>query len=302
MKKTLDNQYYFKISQKNPEDILDEFYIFDEKHPDIKKYINNTKEIKNVLITIRTLQRHKQDKKTIENCFLKLSGILGKFSNCSEFSCFINACDSYLALAKEDVNLLKKIVQKYLKKRIINESVPEEWVQAILDSNSGRKKGKSGERKLLTILKRNGFQEVKNWKDFSNSYRCVSRFSKIFNVKNVRTHLKIKISTKKQNKNLDLLIKIGQRIFLCEAKHLNTSGGAQDKQISELIEIISLKEKEKNISYVSFLDGSYSNIILNNNECGGKLKTQREEIKKYLSKNPFNFWVNTAGFKALFSK
>jgi hypothetical protein len=43
-------------------------------------------------------------------------------------------------------------------------------------------------------------------------------------------------STKKQNKNLDLAIKIKNKIFICEAKHLNTSGGGQDKQLSELAE------------------------------------------------------------------
>jgi hypothetical protein len=55
MKKIQNNLHYFKISQQNPEKILDTFYIFDEKHLQLKKYIANTKEIKNILITIRTL-------------------------------------------------------------------------------------------------------------------------------------------------------------------------------------------------------------------------------------------------------
>ena len=71
-------------------------------------------------------------------------------------------------------------------------------------------------------------------------------------------------------------------IFLCEAKHLNTSGGGQDKQISELIEIMSLAENSKNIFYISFLDGTYSNILLGDIDGGDKLKTQRKEINKYL--------------------
>ncbi len=115
-----------------------------------------------------------------------------------------------------------------------------------------------------------------------------------------KKNLSIKLATKKQNKKLDLIIKINGRIFLCEAKHLNTSGGGQDKQIAELIEIISLKEQNKNISYVVFLDGSYSNILLGKNNCGEKLTTQRKEIKRYLLNNPQNFWVNTAGFEDLF--
>ena len=98
-----------------------------------------------------------------------------------------------------------------------------------------------------------------------------------------------------------MVAKYKNRIFLIEAKHLNTSGGGQDKQISELIEILNLKEKTPNISYISFLDGSYSNIVLLNTKAGEKLKTQRKEIKKYLKKNPNNYWLNTAGFKALFT-
>lgn len=158
MKKMQNNLYYFKISQKNPEKILDSFYVFDKKHPQLQKYIDNTKEIKNILITIRTLQKKKEDRKVISKYLLELSKILGKFSNCSEFACFINACDSFLDLAKKDMVLLKNITQRYFDKRVLNETIPEEWIQAILDSNSGRKKGKCGEKKLLHILAKNGFQ------------------------------------------------------------------------------------------------------------------------------------------------
>jgi len=97
-----------------------------------------------------------------------------------------------------------------------------------------------------------------------------------------------------------LIIKVKNKILLCEAKHLNTSGGGQDKQISELIEILNLNEKN-GISYISFLDGKYSNILLGENGHGDKITTQRKEIKKYLANNPNNYWVNTAGFTRLIS-
>jgi len=156
--------------------------------------------------------------------------------------------------------------------------------------------------KLLHILAKYDFHEVKTWQDFSDKRKCVAKFSKIFSVKNVRKNLGIKLAAKKQNKKLDLIIKTNGRIFLCEAKHLNTSGGGQDKQIAELIEIISLKEQNKNISYIAFLDGSYSNILLSDKNGGDKLTTQRKEIKKYLLRNQQNFWVNTVGFETLFRK
>jgi len=246
------------------------------------------------------LQRKKESKEIVGKYFLELSKTLGKFSNCSEFSCFINACDSFLDFAKNDIILLEKIAQRYFDKRTLNEAVPEEWIQAILDSNAPAKKGQCGERKLLHILAEYGFQEVKTWENFVDKQKCVAKFSKIFSVKNIRKNFGIKLATKKQNKKLDLIIKINGKIFLCEAKHLNTSGGGQDKQISELIEIVSLKEQNDNISYIAFLDGSYSNIILSETTGGDKLTTQRKEIEKYLSRNPNNFWVNTSGFEELF--
>ena len=301
MKKSLNNQHYFKISMENPEGILDEFYVFDEKHPQLEKYVSNTKDIKNLLITIKTLKERGEDKATTKKYLIELSNILNKFSNCSEFGCFINACDSFLDFAKTDLNLLGKIADKYFEKRILNESIPEEWIQAILDSNSSRKKSKCGEEKLIYILKHNGFQEIKKWNDFFKKEKCVAKFSKNFSVKNIRRKLNIKLSTKKQNKNLDLIIKSGDKIFMCEAKHLNTSGGGQDKQISELIEIVNLRENNKNIYYIAFLDGIYSNVLLNSADGGSKLKQQQNEIKKYLSINYNNFWVNTAGFKQLAS-
>lgn len=296
-----NNQYYFKISQENPESSLDNFYVFDDKNPNLGKYIKNTKEIKEILTTIKTLQKKKEDSKIINKYFEELQKSLSEFSNCSEFICFVNACDNTLDAVKKDLNLIKKITQRYFSKRLLKELVPEEWIQAIIDSNSSRKKGKCGESKLVSILRKMGFIKVKIWEDFENSNKCVAQFSKVFSVKKIRENLNAKIKTKKQGKKLDLIVKYKNKIFLVEAKHLNTSGGGQDKQIAELIEILNLKEKTPNIFYISFLDGSYSNVLLSNSKAGDKLKIQRKEIKKYLKKNPNNYWLNTAGFNALFS-
>ncbi|MBU2081645.1 hypothetical protein KJ962_02960 [Patescibacteria group bacterium] len=300
MKKIQNNLHYFEISKNNQEKLLDDFYVFDEKHPNLNKYIKNTKEIKDILITIRILQSKKEKSEVIDKYFLELSKIIGKYSNCSEFACFVNACDNIIDDVKNEIKLLKKITERYFVKRMLNEMVPKEWVQAILDTNSSRKKGKCGENKLIYILKKQEFKEVFDWDDFLKTDYCVVKFSKKFSLKNVRENLDVKIKTKKQNKMLDLIIKAKDKILLCEAKHLNTSGGGQDKQISELIEILNLSEKNV-VSYISFLDGKYSNILLSSNVHGDKITTQRKEIKKFLNNNPDNYWVNTAGFENLIS-
>jgi len=97
MKKIKTNLHYFEISKANPEKLLDDFYVFDRRNPDLDKYIQNTKEIKDILTTIRTMENKKEDVVIIDKYFFELQKTIGKYSNCSEFGCFINACDNIIA-------------------------------------------------------------------------------------------------------------------------------------------------------------------------------------------------------------
>ncbi|MFZ9470082.1 MAG: DpnII family type II restriction endonuclease [Rickettsiales bacterium] len=127
-------------------------------------------------------------------------------------------------------------------------------------------------------------------------------FTSKINLEMVRKEFNLKIQTKTQNKNLDLIIKSNEKLFLCEAKHINTSGGGQDKQMSELIELLNIKENNKDFYIISFLDGKYSNKLLDDNSLGKKISTQRNEIINYLKNNKNNYWLNTKGFRSLFEK
>jgi len=299
-----NNQHYFNYSQKNEEPHLDSDYFFLEKHPELSDYIVGVKEIKEILITIKKLKQGKEKKEIIEKYFKKLFDAFNqKFANCSELGCFVNACDTTRDMAQKDYTTFKTITNLFLKKRELNDKTPENWIQAIIDSNSSRRKGELGEKKLIKILKTLKFKKVDNWKKFKKQKICVARFSKeTFSIENIEKELKIKIPLKKQGKNLDLIIKYNNKFFLLEAKHLNVGGGEQDKQISELIEIMSLEKEKNNIFYVSFLDGTYSNALLGEVPKRAKKRLkQQKEIKKYLKKNPKNYWLNTAGFKLLFS-
>ncbi|MDD5738390.1 MAG: hypothetical protein PHY72_00470 [Candidatus Pacebacteria bacterium] len=282
---------------------MDKEYFLLDKHPDLSLYLKNIKEIKELLITIRKLKNTKEDKKIIEKYYVQLFNTFNKkFSNCSELGCFVNACDTTRDLVQKDFKTFKIITDFYLAKRDVDDKVPANWVQAILDSNSSRRKGDLGERKLINILKKSGFQEVFNWVDFQKKDKIVAVFSDtVFSLEQIRQNLKINLETKKQEKKLDLLIKYSNGIFLLEAKHSNVGGGEQNKQVSELIEIMSLKEGGKDIFYVAFLDGTHSNVVLGNvSERAVRIKQQQKEILQYLQQNPNSFWLNTAGFKALF--
>src|SRR3990167_1949961 len=100
MKKIQNNLHYFEISKNNQEKLLDNFYVFDEKHPDLNKYIKNTKEIKNLLITIRTLQSKKEKSAVIDKYFLELSKIIGKYFSVIFLSKFISFFASFIILSQ----------------------------------------------------------------------------------------------------------------------------------------------------------------------------------------------------------
>lgn len=303
MKNIPTNQVCFKISQENLEPHLDSNYFLVEKHPELKKYVRNVSDIKEILITLKRLKKCRERKSVIDKYYEELFCLFEeKFSNCSELGCFVNACDTTRDLAQKDFDSFKYITNLYIKKRILDERVPENWVQAILDSNSSRRKGVLGEQKLIKILQSKKFTEVNDWDNFEKNGKSVMRFSKeVVSIEKVRENLDIELKLKKQDKRLDLIIKDGKNIFILEAKHLNVGGGEQDKQISELIEILSLKREKKNLFNISFLDGTYSNLLLGiiGKRSKKKLK-QRKEIEKYLKNNSNNYWVNTAGFKKLF--
>lgn len=299
-KMILSNLDYFNISKKHLEPYLDEFYIFIKNHSEINEYLENANIIKNILITIKTLKNNNEKVKIIDKYYKELSKNINKYSNATEFSCFVNACDNSIESIKEEIETLKIIVEKYFENRTLNEFTPKEWIQALIDNNSSRKKGRCGEDKLIYILSDIGFKVANDLTELKKEKYGVLRFSSKTNLKIIRNEFNLEINTKTQNKNLDLIIKADKKIFLCEAKHLNTSGGGQDKQIAELIELLNIKENNKNIYFISFLDGKYSNKILDNSFSGPKLSTQRNQISEFLKNNPNNFWLNTTGFKELF--
>jgi hypothetical protein len=296
--------HYFKISQDNPEKQLDLEYFLIEREPKMKEYIKSIKNIKEILITIKKLKEGKEDKNVIEKYYKKLFDNFDSYSNCSELGCFVNACDTTRDLIKEDFQSFKRITDFFISKRILDDKAPENWIQAIIDTNASRKKGKLGENKLISILKKNKYKLVGTWNDFEKHKRCVTSFSKdVFYNDEVAKRLGINLKTKNQGKMLDLIIKNGKNIYILEAKHLNTGGGEQNKQIDELIKILELREAKENVFYISFLDGTYSNKLISEDiqKKSKKLFTQRNQIEKYLkSKGAKNYWVNTAGFKQLF--
>ncbi|MDR1721132.1 MAG: hypothetical protein LBR09_01915 [Endomicrobium sp.] len=96
-------------------------------------------------------------------------------------------------------------------------------------------------------------------------------------------------------------------IFI-EAKHLKEGGGSQNEQLNDAIQIVKYRPKQDNIFCGAFIDGVYSNAILEIPEdfiknpyklqdTKNKLTAQQKDIMKTLKDNSASFWFNTVGFK-----
>lgn len=306
----LTNLEYLIYAIKNPEKNVDADYSFLKVNNDIEKYISTTKEIKEILITIKQLKSEKVEKEMVDSFYIKLQKVLTKYSNCSEFVCFFKAFGSNLNYVSNDLSLLKKVTDQYIKYRNITELTPREWIQALIDNNSSRKKGHVGERKVIQGLVDLGFELVNNFKDLQNRKMTVAQITKKeFSLKKIKKELNIKMRGVRQEKVQDVIFKIGKEYYILEAKNINDEGGAQNGSISELIYLIGVKEKNKNIHFISFMDGKAVNNLLHENllhmqgglkeirKANNKREIQRKEIIKNLKNNSSNYFLNTASLK-----
>lgn len=307
----MNNIKLLEYSKKNPEGFLDNNYIFIEKHPKFQTFINKTQKIKNLLITINGLQKKKESKQVLEKYYSDLQKEIKNNASYSEFVSFVNACDTNINEILDDIEILIKVTNLYLQNRNLNDIVPSEWIQALIDKGASRRKGKAGEKKLIDILTRKNYKKVKTINDFKKNKKAVAQFAKngAFSISNVKENFGIKFGSKTQGKQLDLIIKNNDKLYFLEAKHIHVSGGAQDKQIKELIDIIKESPQNVNHFYVSFLDGRYFNKIFLlkgasedlTKEEKNKAQKQRKDIEIALKKNKNNFFINTTGFKKLFN-
>ncbi len=210
--------------------------------------------------------------------------------NYTEFVAYWKSLDTQFGTFLEIPNqedLLKKLLDKYCERR---RKLYESYgytnisIQALYDSGSSRSKGQKFKPKIRDIVK--------------NILKTEVLFIEKTNWKRIKKDLGLKYSFGNihQNKIPDFYIKYMDHYIKGEAKHIHNKGGAQDKQIGELIDFIRQSEDNKNIHYLSFLDGLYLYYFTQNN-LSDKLNQQKEDIKKALTKNPQNIFVNTKGFK-----
>lgn len=287
-----DNLKYLEYSCNNPEK-LDERYMNLKKN-DLNKYVEFTNKIKSLLNDIR------KDKFVDEKKFtILLNLITDSYGSKNEFNCFINACDSTIGTIKNNPETLKQIVELFFRYRNGEISADPVHIQSLIDKGSQRALGIVGQQKIVEIAQNFGFEYTNDPSVLLKNKNSVSYYKKELKEKIIP-----EIDFGSQNKDLDIILKSGDKYFFIESKHIKECGGAQDKQVKELIGLIKTK-MPKNTFIVSFLDGVFSNEILNSEIFSvfenkdkiitNKIEQQQLEILESLHKNKSAFWLNSAG-------
>lgn len=315
MNKNLEILLY---STKHPEDILKKeynhfYWHLKEGSETADEYVKIANNIRKIIEQIKKQSKGVNTRR--KDLIIKLDeNICGK-SNCSPFCMFFSVYDITLSVYrkltnKERYDILEELLNLFFKNRKLYQKIDKSTVMGIIDKGSSRRQGNAGEMKLKYLLeKKLKFALNDKYKQISNNEFC---FISNGNWHGIKKILGIRYNIA-ENKRPDVLVKFNTEYFIIEAKHIKESGGSQDKQINELIKMISLNE---GVHYLAFLDGIYANAILtekkileytNNrtreiNSQATKIENQTFKIFRNIADNPNNYFVNTAGFIKIFKK
>lgn len=109
-------------------------------------------------------------------------------------------------------------------------------------------------------------------------------------------HIKFDFALSHQDKMPDAFIKLNNKFVIVEHKKMKSTGGGQDKQITEIIDFI--KYSERDVYYISYLDGILFNQLIDPPKRR-KIYRSKNDILVNLQNNPYNYFVNEYGFNKL---
>jgi len=309
-----ENMYYWNVSLTHPEPLLDDYYIFDDIIVNDQNLIDKIKQLRLLIITY--CEMAKIDEDVTSKILDKIYNIIISIENIqyTEFVAFWKSLDLTYSVFKDFknspklINILKDILKRYCEKRIeLYNSLGYSniTVQALYDAGASRKKGMAGINKLEDLVK-SRFKDVvhaKDWNSLKNTkiayFLPDSKDENLFKEFCKRYNIQFEFGKNHQGKEPDMVLKVNQDFFIIEAKHINESGGGQDKQIVEVIDIINNSESSNKIHYLSFLDGLYFNEFSHGDITNNKINNQKRDIEEALKNHENNFFVNTCGFRTL---
>jgi hypothetical protein len=327
----------YSLKHPEPEDLEEEPYIRDKCIVSDSDYLSRVNDLRDLVTTYCTLSKFIEREPSFAHEELGVSSLVtDEFSEnpryiyqvvlkaidqllttvdniqhtefVAYFKCFgLSHSDYCRKVEMQRLAILEKILQRYCERR--KEQYDQLGYthviqQALYDSAVSRTQGASGIQKIRQIIEQVEQESQVKIREAATvdeltqlEYGFYPISQKAFKKLIEKFEITYEFGQEKQAKIPDLVIKIKDRLLILEAKHIKESGGAQDKQIDELIKFISQKEKEL-ISYVAFLDGRYFNKFRDTSSAD-RVRRQREAIEKALKDYPNNYFVNTAGLREL---
>lgn len=198
----------------------------------------------------------------------------------------------------EKITFIDFILDQYVETRLkLYEKIGDGYLQILYDSHAHKRMGACGARKTAGQLNAVGYTKSSHIDINSNEYFLPDtvkkeKFKEFLNVNNIDCPW----SKGKQSKMPDAVFRHKGTYYIVEHKHLKESGGGQDKQMTELVDLI--KYSQENVVYISYLDGPYFNELEMPNVDTKTFKIKQDIIEN-LTTNPNNYFVNTSGFDSL---
>ncbi|MGM9970665.1 MAG: hypothetical protein ACI35S_09765 [Anaeroplasma sp.] len=306
----LTNIGYFDFSLKHKETLLDKYYFIDEViiNDSSNRILSNCKEldatIENYVIEKDKYSNLHQDvpEEKIDEIITKIIFLLEQdYMNLTafaqSFSLFDSSFSSYSILSKKDkMYFLNEILDAFVSTRFdIYKTLGYGYLQILYDSHSHKRMGAAGAKKVSSQLNSNRFTQVYT-NDLSNGqYFLPDQIKKDKYLEFLKKNgIKCAWTDAKQDKMPDAVFKFNGTIYIVEHKHLKEGGGGQDKQLSEIVDLIS--NSEEGVSYIAYMDGLYFNALINP-KLNTKMFKTKKDVLKYLSLNSNNYFLNTLGFE-----
>lgn len=319
----INNIELFKFSLDNLEEYFETYYekenfILNNDGSLNELIIQNNKMLEYIEQYYKLLTSNQLNELKEKDIVLNMISILDNtyWINNSEFTnywwIFDTSYSSYTWFAQEEkFDFVKNILPKYIENRHL--TYRKYWyspvsLQVRFDSTANKRSADLWNKKVEALLRENNF--VKFWnnenstlEDFLKSNRWFlyadKDWKKMFTELLKQKQITFEWSTKLQDKYPDFCLKIWNKIFIMEHKHMKEGGGWQNKQIAEIIDLINFSETNPDIHYVSFLDGVFFNKLSNKNNFDPKTKAQVEQIENALKNHKQNYFLNTKGFLKL---